>query len=263
MKTYSIRFLVIVFAFGVGFLVHRLVTPDGPEATVKPDGVREPALTVSEVRGHRQDRSNEILSLLLPNDGAWADVSQLEQFPRSEVIDALKAAPPSASYDRALGIAFLLAALGDDYQSNRTMLLKALDSCRPRGYPHASRCADIISGYLIDLAQRGDTSLFTPLFGVADQSDGDFAESLGVFYSDALSKHPGEFVAALIPLSTKSQDLVCTFASHEDGSGMPDETFREAKQSLNAIGRQNSQLGPVARRCAASLQRGKQQADAN
>jgi hypothetical protein len=199
----------------------------------------------------------------LPNDGTWADVSQLEKFERSEVIKTLQDAELNASSDRALSIAFLLAVLKEDYEVNRSKLLTALSEYRCREYPQKLNCAECLSGYLIELAQRGDTSLYTPLFEVSDLADGALAESLGAFYSDALNQHTTEFVAALTRIPEQSQDLICDFASREDGGGMSDETFRAVKRSLNSLGRQDNPLAVVARRCGVTLQGGKRQADAN
>jgi hypothetical protein len=260
MKTYSLRFLALLIALTVGLLIHRGTAVPNTSQPVVPSGAHEPDTIPSTIQ---QSRSNEILSLLLPNDGSWADVSQLEKFERSEAIKTLKAAELNASGDRALSIAFLLAVLKQDYEVNRSKLLTALSEYRRREYPQKLNCAECISGYLVELAQRGDTSLYTPLVEVSDLADGALAESLGVFYSDALSRHTKEFVGALTPLSEHSQDLVCDLASREDGGGMADETFKTVKRSLNALGRQNGRLAVVAKRCVITLQRGKRQADAN
>jgi hypothetical protein len=78
---------------------------------------------------------------------------------------------------RALGIAFLLAALKEDYFSNKSKLLDALKKCRSLPYPDKGRCADVRSSYLIELAHRGDISLLKPSFDISDLADGAFSES--------------------------------------------------------------------------------------
>ena len=258
MKTYSPRFLALLIGLTVGLLLHRGLAPTTRQLVV-PLRADEPVSIPSTIQ---QSRSNQILSMLLPNDGTWADVSQLEKFERAEVIRTLKTAQLNASENRELSIAFLLAVLKDDYEVNRSKLLSALNEWRLREYPQENN-ADLIASYLIDLTERGDTSLYPPLFEASDWADGAVSESLGMFYSQALNEHPKKFVAALAGVSLQSQAQVCESASFEDGGGMSDETFKTVKRSLNALGRQNGRLAVVAKRCVITLQRGKSQADAN
>ena len=252
-RTRCLRITVFFLAFGAGLIVlcfRSIATVD----TIEPLKVSIDPWTI--VLRPQPNTSDEMLKVLLPND-TWAEVSQLEKYDRGQMIKVLRTAAREASGERALSITFLFAALKEDYQVNRSKLLTALGDCHLHESPH--NCTEIISEYLIELARRGDSSLFTPLFGVADMSDGCLTECLAVFYSDALHQHPKEFVAALTPLPSESQNLVCEFASWE----MSDEEFRQAKRSLNATGRHNSRLVSTARRCAVALQRGKTAADAN
>lgn len=130
-------------------------------------------------------RSNEILNTLIPN-GVWADSEQLEKFEKSEMVSALKEVEATATGDRALAIAFLLAALNEDYARNSDKLLRALVSCRAEAHPTRESCADNISSYLVELSQRGDVSLLAPLLDVSDLADGAF-QSRWVFTTPASS----------------------------------------------------------------------------
>ena len=262
MRTYSLRFIFMLSACGVGLLVHHIVRPSRSTGQLAwPVEADRAASNISTAKIQSQRCSNEILTVLLPADGTWADVSQLDKYDPSEVITAMKGAKPHASGDRALAITFLLAALREDYQANKSKLLTALSDYRRQAY--SGNCVECIADYLSELAKRGDTSLIAPLLEVSDLADGALAESLGVFYSDTLSRQPKEFLVAATRLTTESQELVCELASREDGGGMSDNTFRAVKRSLNTIGRQNTRLAVAARRCIGTLQRGKTQADAN
>ena len=212
---------------------------------------------------HSQSRSEEILKVLMPN-GVWGDVSQLDRFDRSEEIRALSEAQVSAKDERALGIAFLLAALGDDYELNKGKLLDALNQCSCRSYPKDAQCLDFISGYVMSLGRRGDDSLFEPLFNVSDKADGCFAESLGCFYSDMLWERPEQFMKALESRNKEDQSRFCNWAESADGSGTDEGMLRDMRHSLRRISAQsNSALAPVARRCLAGLEAGYKQTVAN
>src|SRR5258705_340561 len=95
------RFLALLIGFTIGTVASCLVSALGPR--------RSSSLVVQHVEKIRADRSKEILNVLMPN-GVWADDGKLELFERDELVKALKNAQSDAHGDRALGIAFLLAA---------------------------------------------------------------------------------------------------------------------------------------------------------
>lgn len=193
--------------------------------------------------------SDAIMRVLMPN-GVTADDTQLSKFNRDEAIKALKDAKQNAEGPRAVGIAFLLAALDEDYVTNRTRLVNELGECNQLAYPHKMECAYYISSYLMTLVRRGDTSLLPYLFSVSDLSDGDFAEELGNFYSDTLTEHPQEFLLTLSAYSKESQQKICWSAAVEDGSGMSDERFLEVGKLLQKImAKEKDPRGPVAKNC--------------
>jgi hypothetical protein len=253
MKKYSFRFLTMLIAFSSGVLLHQYWAGErlGAPAGVRACPGHEKALSDEEAL------SKEILATLFPyngpNNGTWADSSQLEKYDRCTVIRVLKEAERNASGDREVSIAFLLSVLRYDYETNRLKLLSAVSDCRRQDYPRQPNCAYFVSDYLIELARRGDLSFIAPLFGVSGISDGAFSESLGVFYSDILNEHPNEFVEALTLLSTESQDRVCEMTGAEDGGGMSSERLRAVKRSLRAIGRQDRLLVPVVTSCEAAI----------
>jgi len=250
MKKYSFRFLTMLIAFSSGLLLHQYWAG---ERLGVPSGVVRACPGHKEALSDEEALSKEILATLFPNNGTWADSSQLEKYDRCTVIRVLKEAERNASGDREVSIAFLLSVLRYDYETNRLKLLSAVSDCRRQDYPRQPNCAYFVSDYLIELARRGDLSFIAPLFGVSDLSDGDFSESLGVFYSDTLNEHPNEFVEALTLLSTASQDRVCEMTGAEDGGGMSSERLRAVKRSLRAIGRQDRLLVPVVTSCEAAI----------
>lgn len=199
-----------------------------------------------------QNKSGEILGALFPH-GDWADVEELDRFDRSEVIRVISEAKPKANKERATGMAFLLAALGHEYDSNRDVLYSELIKCGDKSYPNDSQCRYLIADYLMELGRRGDASVFAALLDVADKADGAFAQSLGGFYSDMLAEKTEDFLKALSPRPMKEQWELCHNAGLEDGGGMNEERLREVRRSLNALIRHQS-LSSVARRCLSGVE---------
>jgi hypothetical protein len=201
--------------------------------------------------------------VLLPN-GIWGDANQLNRFSRSEEVRVLREAQVGAKSERALGIAFLLAALGEDYRANRIKLLEALKGCGHKPDFVDADCVDFVVGYLMELCRRGDNSLFHPIFNASANSDGAFSQALGSFYSDMLQKKPNHFLAAISRYPKTKQDSFCWNAGVEDGGGMNEETFRQVRLLLKGIAaRPGSPLSPIARNCLLQLQAGYDQAIKN
>ena len=224
-KNLWFRLLALLIGFGVGIIPSQLSTHTPKQSQQKTSEIvfREPT----------PDRDGEVLSLVLPG-GTWVDSTELDKFPRAELIKVLKRAEINASGDRALGIAFLLAMLNEDYVMNTNLLLNGLSRCRQKPYPEAAACADYLSSYLMELSRRGDTTLLGPIFEVSDLADGAFAESLGGFYSDMLNMQPNRFLEALSHYSREHQNLVCELAGDEDGGGTEHRRFQRVQRVLNS-----------------------------
>jgi hypothetical protein len=180
------------------------------------------------------------------------DVTKLDRFDRAEEIRVLKEAQVEAKNERALSSAFLLAALGNDYEANRKKLLEALRECANK--PEEDFVADL----LMRLCRRGDFSLFRPLFDVSKNADGGFSESLGEFYSDMVYEQPEQFLTALSPYPKNKQRDLCSLAGAEGDGGMTEERFQHVRESLNDIS--DISLRRVARTCLLGLETGYRQA---
>lgn len=252
MRTLTIRVLIALITFTIGIIAASvwLFYPSH----------KSESQTTQNLQPQSQNRSEEILRVLMPN-GIWGDVSQLDRFDRSEEIRVLREAQVDAKNERAIGIAFLLAALSDDYEANRGKLLDALEECANKPYPEEGECTYFVADYLMELCRRGDFSLFKPLFDVSKKADGAFAQSLGGFYSDMLYEQPEQFLKALAPYPKKKQRDFCSSAGAEDGGGMSEDRFQKISQALNNIS--DSSLRPVARTCLLGVKAGYRQAMEN
>ncbi len=249
MRNLSARLFIALITFALGIAVASFWLFF--RASRKPQSPASPS-----VQSQSPKRSEEILRVLMPND-VWGDVSKLERFDHSEEVQVLREAQVKAEGDRAIGIAFLLAALGEDYESNRGRLLERLKECAHKSYPEEGECTDIVADHLMELCRRGDYSLFKPLFDVSNKADGAFSESLWAFYSDMLYKQPEQFLKALASYPKKKQSGFCWEAGIEDGSGMDEERFRHVSQSLNDISaRSDNSLRPIARTCLLGVETG-------
>jgi len=250
MRSISIRFLVALITFTIGIIAASVWVFYPPR--------KSESRATQNLQPQSQSRSEEILRVLIPN-GTWGDVTQVDRFDRAEEIRVLKEAQVEAKNERAISIAFLLAALGNDYEANRKKLLDALKECANK--PEEGECTYFVADYLMELCRKGDFSLFRPLFDVSKKADGAFAESLSSFYSDMLYEQPEQFLRALSPYPKNKQRDLCSSAGVEDGSGMAKERFRNIRESLNDIS--DISLRPVARTCLLGLETGYRQAMEN
>ena len=248
MSSLTTRFLVAVITFTIGIIVASIWLFYAPR--------KSESRVTQNLQPQSQNRSEEILRVLLGPNCDWGDVTKLDRFDRTEEIRVLKEAQPEAKNQCALGIAFLLAALGDDYEANRGKLLDALKECANKPYPE--QCTDFIADYLMELCRKGDFSLLRPIFDVSKNADGAFAESLGDFYSDMLYEQPEQFLRALSPYPKNKQRDLCASAGAGDGSGMPEEEFRNIRESLNHGS--DISLRRVARTCLLGFETGYRQA---
>ena len=248
MNKHLLRFLLMLLSFAVGVSIALLVRCVSQRQTSPT--LLKPALAAND--GIGKDRSKEILAALFPN-GTWARPTDLQQYERDEVVRALKGAQREAPHLRALGIAFLLAVLGEDYQLNKSKLVEELAGCRTKPHLEDANCRELVSDYLIELGRRGDRSVLGSLFDISHTADGALAESLGDFYSDALDNYPAQFLLALKPYSYIEQWEVCSLAGRVDGGGMSDETIAKLKRTLTHIPATNGSLAHETRRCLVAI----------
>ena len=252
MRSLTIRVLIALITFTIGIIsasVWLLAPPRTSE-----NGATQ------NLQSQSQKRSEEVMRVLMPDD-VWGDVAQLGHFDSAEEIRVLKEAEVEAKNERAVSIAFLLAALGNDYETNRKKVLDALKGCANKPYPEEGECTFFVADYLMELCRRGDFSLFRPVFDVSNKADGAFAESLGGFYSAMLYEHPEQFLSSLSPYPENKQRDLCSSAGVEDGGGMAEQRFLDIRESLNDI--PDTSLRRVARNCLLGLETGYRQAMEN
>ena len=255
MRNLTIRPIIALITFAMG-LSFAAVSPFN--ATRKSE-----SRVTQNAQPQSENRSEVILRVLMPT-GTRGDSSQLDRFDRAEEIQVLREARVDAISYRAIGITFLLAALGEDYETNRRKLIDALKDCAHEPYPQGAECTYLIADYLMELCRRGDASLFELIFDVTNKADGAFAESLGGFYSDMLKDRPEQFLTALALFPKKQRRDLCSAAGSEDGSGMDDARFRRVSQLLNDLSARSGSPGArIARDCLMGVRDGYKKAVAN
>ncbi|QUV79166.1 hypothetical protein [Chloracidobacterium thermophilum] len=102
--------------------------------------------------------TDPLLSELLADD--YADAEELEYYDRAAVRQALLAEQQRATGKRAVAVAYLLAALEENYAHNRGIVLQAFEA----RLADPTEDDDAIE-YVISLCRRGDTTLRQPLLG--------------------------------------------------------------------------------------------------
>ena len=147
-------------------------------------------------------------------------------------VSQLQAARAGATGRRLQQVAFLLAALGADYEKNRDYLLAGLRGCSLRDY---SDCDEETAGFLVRLYQQGHHEVLQALMIAGMNSDGALSEMLGPFYGDVLFKDPSGFIAGLRQLDGPHQKRVCHLASSGDDGGLAPEALQKARRRLKRI----------------------------
>jgi hypothetical protein len=141
----------------------------------------------------------------------------------------------------------LLAVFGVEYERNRDYLLEVLHRCRAK---QNSDCDDDTADLAIGLFERGHHEMLHPLMLIAPESDAGLSETLGTFYSDALTQQPRTFVDEISQLPASGQKAVCRLAGSTDGGGMASDVLNKARRKLRAIG------GSVALQCLRQVEIG-------
>lgn len=199
------------------------------------------------------DTSREILDELLRED--MADAEELEYYDPQEVKKALLAAQPKAGGKRAVAIAYLLASLGENYDANRAIVLNAFNEY----FQHPETGEDDPVDYVVSLCNRGDDSLLKSLMIVAEKGKGDTAETLSIFYSEALVDDTEGFLKVLASLPVENQKMVAALAASDlataSEDGISDDMFDEVYEKLVTIagGSKKTDFRQAARFCLEAI----------
>jgi len=192
-------------------------------------------------------QAQDIVKTLLPN-GNPQELVMPKPSERERVIRQLRAARADAQGVYAQQAAFLLAALGADYERSRDYLLWVLKGC---DFPDIRRgCDDMTGEYLIYLCEHGHHEFLGPmLISSIDDYNAAGSEGLGSFFSTFVAKSPNDFLDAVRSFPASTQIKMCTFAGFGDGGGMAPEDLRKVRSQL---GRMNDE---VARRCLRQIEK--------
>ena len=183
----------------------------------------------------------DVVEKLLPNGTVPKDlVIKPEQ--RDSIIKNLKLAQDKAHAQRAQRVAFLLAALGVEYETNRDYLIHVLSGCN---YPEGRYdCDDVTGDYLIYLYEHGHREILAPLLKTSIGSyNAAASEGLGAFFGELVQKSPDKFLEAVGTFPLTTQKKACGFAGSSDGGGLGVEGLALVRKKFRVIG------GEVAHRC--------------
>jgi hypothetical protein len=219
-----------------------------------PSSAQPPASPPSEPGTASADTSREILDELLAED--TADAEELEYYDKETVRKALLAAQPRAKGKRAVAIAYLLASLGEKYETNRDIVLTAFNEYIAR--PEGSETGDDPVDYTVSLCNRGDASLLKPLMTVAGKVRGETSETLSIFYSESLVDDPDGFLKVMGSLPVENQklvaDLMAADLATDSEDSVSDEVFDEVYERLVKIaGGRQTEMRQAARLCLESI----------
>jgi len=202
-------------------------------------------LTVTLLCQTKQNSQADIVDELMP-DGVPSRMLKLSPDKQAEAVNRLEVAQKQATGKRAQQIAFLLAALGFEYEKNRDYLVQELKLCSSPSVK--GRCDETTGALLIVLYQGGHQEILRPLLLAGMKSDAALSEALGTFYSDVLTQNPPEFLHAIRGLPAASQKRLCSLAGSGDGSGMSSGALQATRKHLKAIGNE------IALRCLRAVE---------
>ena len=176
----------------------------------------------------------DIVATLLPN-GDPHRMLKLSATEKQAAIEQLQAAQKQLTGKKQVPVAFLLAALGSDYEQNSNYLIRNL---RKRAGPSpGSDCDAYATGeFLIVLYERGHQDLLRPLMLTGlDSYNAALQESLGSFLSTVLINNPVIFLDTIRPLTSKTQRRVRDLSGRTDGGRMSPADLHLVRYKLNAI----------------------------
>jgi hypothetical protein len=167
--------------------------------------------------------------------GSPLRVATLDPAQERYAIEQLQKAQRQATGKRSQETAFLLAALGSNYEQNRDYLVQALRGCNSAIIKE--NCDQDKAAFLIALYERGHHEVLYPLLAVGMHSyNAAASEMSGGFYGDVLVKKPSEFLETIRPLTAPTQSKLCQLAGSGDGGGMRANQLKQVKKQLLAIG---------------------------
>jgi hypothetical protein len=176
----------------------------------------------------QQQVEHDIVAKLLP-DGDPRRVANPDPAEKNTAIKQLRSAQKTASGERAVEVAFLLAVYGSDYEKNRDYLIDDLRGCTTPAIK--SGCDGNISDYLIALYERGHTDVLKPLMLVGKNSFSPVvAENLGSFLSNLLMDSPDAFFETIRKFPADTQNDLCELAGSSNGAGGQDKLQRIQKE---------------------------------
>jgi len=140
-----------------------------------------------------------------------------EPNPPAGIINALQQEQANASGQHARDVAYELAVFQVDYQDNRDYLLGVLNRCllRPKESSEDDECNRDLVAFVTNLYWRGDSSLLSPLFQLANTRR-DVIGDVGRFYADVLDSRSKAAIDLLGSLTDRQQTLVCGLAYNDD-----------------------------------------------
>jgi hypothetical protein len=191
-------------------------------------------LSTSVIGQNQGAANNDIVQKLLVY-GNPVRVASLGSAEQAQAIRQLQTAQKHATGERSQEIAFLLAALGADYERNRDYLVAGLRGCNAPEIKN--NCKAETGAFLIGLYARGHHDVLRPLLMEGSGTyNAAAAEMLGEFYADVLTANPTEFLETIRPLAAAKQKAICRMAGEADGGGMPAGQLSRAREQLRAIG---------------------------
>ncbi len=192
----------------------------------------------------------DVVAALLP-DGSVRRFVMPKPAEKEKVIHRLQAAQVSAQRERAQQVAFLLAALGADYERNRDYLLWVMKGCEVPEIKHG--CSDMTGEYLAYLYQHGHPEILRPLMtATVHNYNAAGAEFLGGFLSELVVRTPNDFLDAVRSFPASTQQKICSLAGVADGGGMAPGDLRKVRSEL---GRMHDE---VAQRCLQQIEQANQ-----
>jgi hypothetical protein len=187
-----------------------------------------------------------IVEQLLPDGGVPKDI-QVKPEQRDQIIRRLKAEQGTHDARRAQQVAFLMAALNEDYDRNRDYLLHVLLGC---DYPEIRYGCDEMTGfYLIYLRDHGHEEILAPMLKASIGSNNAAgSEGLGAYFDELIRKSPEKFLEAVSTFQVPTQKRACYFAGLSDGGGMGAKGVAQVRLKLLGIGSE------VALRCLREIE---------